>query len=104
MGYDLHITRREMWSDSDLGDIPLNEWLDYVASNYTLILTSGDHILFTVTASCDNRPGACDANPHPAVATKDIRPCIAYCRGCIETKNRDEHTLRKMIATASALY
>ncbi|HEY5746936.1 MAG TPA: hypothetical protein VIU12_12715 [Chryseolinea sp.] len=31
MGYDLHITRKEDWSDKDdLNEIKLTEWIDYV--------------------------------------------------------------------------
>ncbi len=33
MGYDLHITRKENWSEEDGEDIPLDEWIEYIDSD-----------------------------------------------------------------------
>ena len=33
MGYDLHITRADDWTESETFPIGLEEWLDYVASD-----------------------------------------------------------------------
>jgi hypothetical protein len=43
MGYDLHITRREDWTDSG-SDITIDEWLSYVARDPLLELDlTGDN-------------------------------------------------------------
>ena len=33
MGYDVHITRAEHWTESDSTPIGLDEWLSYVGSD-----------------------------------------------------------------------
>jgi len=33
MGYDLHVTRKDYWSDEDGPSISLDEWMAYVASD-----------------------------------------------------------------------
>lgn len=38
MGYDLHITRKDDWSDTKGPDITLGEWLDHIAIDKSLLL------------------------------------------------------------------
>ena len=38
MGYDVHITRKEDWSDQDGPSIPRAEWLEYVETDKSLSL------------------------------------------------------------------
>ncbi|RYD63774.1 MAG: hypothetical protein EOP83_11290 [Verrucomicrobiaceae bacterium] len=33
MGYDVHVTRKELWCDEDGPEISLEEWKDYVAKD-----------------------------------------------------------------------
>ena len=37
MGYDLHITRAEMWTETEGNEIPVEEWLTYVEGDTELV-------------------------------------------------------------------
>ena len=101
MGYDLHITRKDDWSDEeDLRDIPLEEWLAYIALDPELAISDRFRI-----RDPDNEggsivaPGFCDWLGHSI----NTSMWFGYFHGCIETKNPDEETIRKMLFIAEAL-
>lgn len=96
MGYDLHITRRQLWSDTDAPDIPLNEWLNYVKQDKELELVNGGD-------KFQNDPGFCEWIAHPTLQVPGARPWLSYEEGCIDTKNPDSATIRKMIQVAKAM-
>lgn len=101
MGYDLHITRKEHWSDEDsIKDIELNEWLSYIDKDPELELTEGYWVKVPGSETeSQPAPGFCEWNVHPL----DERPWFDYSNGCISTKNPDEATIRKMLSIAEAL-
>ena len=103
MGYDLHITRREHWSDTETSDISFKEWLTYVNGDEELDLTDGYEIKLGTETQFQNRPGFCEWNAHPTEREPNARPWFAYWKGSIDTKNPDIDTIRKMIQIASAL-
>ncbi len=103
MGYDLHITRREHWADTDVPDISLDEWLSYIKTDSELELRNESEIISGSENNFENRPGFCEWNSHPTERDPTSRPWFAYWKGSIETKNPDAPTIRKMIQIATAL-
>ena len=103
MGYELHITRRDHWADTETPDIPLDEWLAYVNRDKELELTNGNDVKFGSETAFENRPGYCEWNAHPLQNEPHARPWFAYWKGTIGTKNPDTVTIRKMMQMASAL-
>ncbi len=103
MGYELHITRREHWADTETPDIPLDEWLAYVNKDSELELTNGYDIKIGTETEFHNRPGYCEWNAHPTEREPNARPWFSYWKGSISTKYPDAPIIRKMIQIASAL-
>lgn len=103
MGYELHITRREHWADTETSDISLDEWLAYVSNDEELELTNGYDIKIGSELQFQDRPGYCEWNAHPVYSDSNARPWFAYWRGSINTKNPDAPTIRKMMQIASSL-
>lgn len=103
MGYELHITRRKDWFDTEAIDISLDEWLAYVGSDTELELTNGYAIKIGAETYHDDNPGFCRWNAHPIEKELNSRPWFAYREGSIDTKYPDAATIRKMMQIASAL-
>jgi hypothetical protein len=103
MGYDLHITRRDHWADTEVSDISLDEWLSYVETDKELELTNGFEIKIGSVTEYKNAPGFCEWNAHPTAKDHNARPWFDYWKGSIGTKNPDEPTIRKMIQIATVL-
>jgi hypothetical protein len=103
MGYELHITRREDWADTENPDIPLDEWLAYVNNDNELELTNGYDIRIGTEKPFQNLPGYWEWNAHPKEKERNSRPWFSYWQGSIDSKNPDGPTIRKMIEIASAL-
>ena len=103
MGYELHITRRENWADTETSNISLTEWLAYVSHNKELELTNSYEIEIGSETQFQNRPGYCEWNAHPVHNELNARPWFSYWEGIIDTKNPDAPTIRKMMQIASAL-
>jgi hypothetical protein len=103
MGYEIHITRRENWADTEAPDISINEWLAYVNSDAELELTNGYELKIGTETSYQNSPGFCEWNDHPTEKEPNSRPWFSFWKGSIETKNPDAPTIRKMMRIAEAL-
>lgn len=103
MGYELHITKREHWADTETPDIPLDEWLAYVNRDIELGLTNDYDIKNGTETQFQNRTGYCEWNAHPTEKEPNARPWFSYWKGSIDTKNPDAPTIRKMIQIALAL-
>jgi hypothetical protein len=103
MGYELHITRREPWADTETPDISIDEWLTYVNSDKELELTNGYDIKIGSEVLHQNVPGYCEWKAHPTEQEANSRPWFSYWKGSVDTKNPDAPTIRKMILIASAL-
>jgi hypothetical protein len=86
MGYDIHITRAESWTQSQTHQITLEEWLRYVASDAE------------VQRDPKNSPADFLYLAHP----KEPGP-LWWSRGRVYTKNPDKHTFQKMIRIAQKL-
>jgi len=103
MGYELHITRRDNWFDTETSDISMEEWLAYVNSDKELELTNGYDIKVGSETQFQNNPGFCEWNAHPTEKEPNARPWFSFWEDSIDTKNPDAPTIRKMIQIASAL-
>ena len=87
MGYDLHITRADDWSDSHANPISAEEWLAVVAADPELKLDPAN-------------------GPHFAVWTQGADPEGAWfdwSDGQVFTKNPDRATLATMLRLAERL-
>ena len=86
MGYDIHVTRREHWSDEGDPQISLQEWLEYVAT--------------------DSEITADPQNPEPENSLVHLRgeewPLWWY-EGELCTKNPDESVILKLAQVARRL-
>ena len=87
MGYDLHITRKKLWSAEEGPVITAEEWLAYVAGDPQLRL---DPNMKTYAVRL-------------AVPSKYPDPWLEWFEGDISTKNPDEPILAKMLEIAIAL-
>ena len=99
MGYDLHITRKEDWSDEDSDrNISLAEWLEYINKD-TELKISEDYQIKNPQKSDETipAPGFCDWLNHP----QKEEYWFLYNQGNIETKNPDEHAIIKMLSIAN---
>src|SRR3954466_13280215 len=86
MGYDLHITRRPVWTDDDGPQITLDEWKAYVASDDEL------------------RPDTVNGpTDFLWIAHPNERWPLSWDRGELYTKNPDEITIRKLVTVAERL-
>lgn len=84
LGYDLHITRREDWSDTD-SDISAEEWLRYVESDPELRICFEQGQYFAVWC----------ASLHDS--------WLDWSDGQIYSKNPDSPLINKMIKIAQQL-
>ena len=89
MGYDLHITRAEDWTDNDAAQISAEEWLAVVRADPELRL-------------------APEAGMGPYFATwtgpsRHAEPWLNWSAGNIYTKNPDSALLRKLVSLAAQL-
>ncbi len=104
MGYDVHITRAEHWTESDSTPIALDEWLSYVSSDHEMRLDN--------FAEADVGGGEVLRYENEGLAVwtaysgHDVNGNMAwmnYRRGNVTVKNPDDEILRKMRRIASAL-
>jgi hypothetical protein len=87
MGYDLHITRAEDWSDPHGAHIALEEWLAVATADRELVaIPENGDAFFGLGSGADDAAGWFD-----------------WSQGNVYTKNPDEHVLAKMLTLASSL-
>jgi hypothetical protein len=101
MGYDLHITRKDDWSDEDPEkEISLSEWLAYIDADKDLVLSDAYWIKVPGSdTESQVAPGYCEWTGHPS---KELQ-WFDFFKGCISTKNPDQDVIRKMLTIAEAL-
>jgi hypothetical protein len=88
VGYDVHISRRDHWSDEDGPAITLDEWQRVIADDPEL------------------SPDPDDSNGSTALwrgASEHAEPWLAWDEGNVKTKNPDEALLRKALELAARL-
>ena len=96
MSYELHITRKEKWSDENSQDnsISLDEWEKYVASdsemrqeNSAEIMTPDQKVIRL------KAEGLSVWNGHP----ENVKVWFDWYRGRISVKNPDDYMVEKML-------
>ncbi len=86
MGYDLHITRREDWSDEGF-DITAEEWVQYVHKDPELKIKGVNGPCYAVWSG----------------QSEHSEPWLDWANGQIYAKNPDSPLIDKMIAIAKQL-
>jgi hypothetical protein len=84
MGYDLHITRKENWTDDNGESITPDEWLS--------VLDADPELSRATDTGADTLAGAWNG-----------QTLFRFDNGEITCKNPDEPTIRKMVAIAQRL-
>jgi len=104
MGYDIHITRADHWTESESNPISFEEWLDFVADdpemrldNHAEVDLGNDEIL-----SCE-RPGLTVWIDYSAHGCDGNMAWFDYHAGEIIVKNPDDEILGKMRRIAAVL-
>jgi hypothetical protein len=88
MGWEVHMTRAEHWSESDQRPITADEWLATVAADPELRIDEANGPYFAVWS------GPCS---HPDGGWFD------WTDGCVTTKNPDRAILGKLLLLAAKL-
>ena len=88
MGYQLYITRKKLHTDEDGPEIPLDEWLAYVASDSDLRLA----------------PEILKHAVRVNVPSEYPDPWLDWSEGNIYAKNPDRPIVEKMLKIAAALH
>jgi hypothetical protein len=101
MGYEVHITRKTNWSDSDGPRITEDEWKVYVASDPEMVLTG--------VAEHTNPQGETIRVSHPLLTewrrhSSRLPVWFSYSKGNVSVKNPDEECLAKIRKVAAHLH
>ena len=88
MGYDLHITRADSWSENATARITAEEWLALVDADPELSLVPENGPYFASWSG----------------PSKDIDPWLDWSDGNVYTKAPDSALLRKMVQLADRLH
>ncbi len=104
MGYDVHITRKDDWSDAEGEEISVEEWLHYVGSDKSMRLDG------EAQATMDSGVAVGIKDETLAVWTEwegrkdDVNQAwMWYARGNVMAKNPDAAMRRKMFLIADEL-
>jgi hypothetical protein len=100
MGYDIHITRKNEWSDEDGPRITEAEWQAYVASDPEMVITG--------VAEHTNPPGETIRITQPLLTewrhhSSRSPVWFSYFEGNLSVKSPDEECLAKMRQIAARL-
>jgi len=99
MGYDLHITRADEWTESESSPITLDEWRAYVRGDPDLEI-AGSEATNPVAAEVS----AVGAEGLAVWVLAPDRLCVFdYYEGRIDVKNPDEQVIAKMRRIATRL-
>lgn len=100
MGYDIHITRKEEWSDENGPRISEDEWRAFVASDSEMVMTG--------VAECTNPQGETIRLTRPLLTewrghSSGSTVWFHYFEGSVAVKNPDDECLAKMRQVAIKL-
>jgi hypothetical protein len=103
VGYDVHITRADHWTESESDPIALDDWLRYVAGdpemrldNFAEAEVEGDILRY-------ENQGLAVWTAYSGHGLKGNMAWFDYRRGRVVVKNPDDEILGKMQRIASAL-
>lgn len=100
MGYDVHITRKEEWSDEDGPRISESEWRAYVASDPDMVITGvAEHTNLRGETIRLTQPSLTEWRGHSGHSPV----WFSYFEGSLVVKNPDDECLAKMRQIASRL-
>jgi len=97
MGYEVHITRADDWTDSSRHPIPEAQWNDVVARDPTLQVSTDDYYE-------RKTPDGGIERFHPVVWLEHPdKPAFWFIDGAVDAKCPDERTVSKMMSLAASL-
>lgn len=105
MGYDLHITRKEEWSDEDESNsITLNEWKDYLQSDKEMRLDgfAEANLQDGQVLRMEDESLAIWKN-YSGDGINGNHAWFSLSQGNITVKNPDEEIIKKMLEIAGVL-
>jgi hypothetical protein len=103
LGYEVHITRKEQWSDGDGPAISLNEWLEYVASDPEMRADGCAEAKVPGGVLRVNSPGIAVWTAYAGHGVDDNMAWFGHFGESITVKNPDASILRKMHKIALSL-
>ena len=99
MGYDLHITKAQHWTDSEASPISDDEWRVVVAGYSDFEFTKAAEVVSPGGTLRYENPGLVVWNGHP----NEVTVWFDFRHGRVVVKNPDEATIARMIAVAGRL-
>jgi hypothetical protein len=103
MGYDLHITRAEDWTESETFPIGLEEWLDHVASDPEMRLDNHAEVEIDGHAIRLESEGVAVWTAFSGHGVGGNMAWFSYHSGNVVVKNPDRQNLGKMLQVADHL-
>jgi hypothetical protein len=98
MGYDLHITKAEDWTEASAQPISTNELTQLIASDPDLVVSTADYYDRTAEEGDTERIHAILWTAHPEEVS------LWFQDGEITAKNPDDLTIVKMLEIAERLH
>jgi hypothetical protein len=102
VGYEVHITRREHWSDEG-SDIGLDEWTAYVSSDPDMRMDGFAETETPEGAFRVDSAGLAVWARYPGHAEDGNMAWFYYCRGNVNVKNPDKEIIQKMLQVSESL-
>ena len=104
MGYEVHITRADEWSDSEASPIALDEWIRYVDADDEMRLDGhADADLGDAGVLRYESAGLAVWTAYSGDGRDGNRAWFDHCDGRVDVKNPDEEILAKVVRIARAL-
>jgi prepilin-type processing-associated H-X9-DG protein len=103
MGYDVHITRAEHWTESESAPITLDEWLDYVAGDREMRMDNFAEAEVEGGILRYENEGLAVWTAYTGHGSKGNVAWFDYHKGRVVVKNPDNEILGKMRRIASTL-
>ena len=103
MGYDVHITRADNWTESRTRPIALDEWTSYVRSDPEMRLDNSAELEVEGNVMSYENEGLAVWVEYSGHGVDGNRAWFDYSEGRIVVKNPDEEILGKMKQIAAGL-
>jgi hypothetical protein len=103
MGYDVHITRAEHWTESESTPITIDEWLGYLAGDTEMRLDNIAEAEVEGSTLRYENDGLAVWTAYGGHGLKGYMAWFDFYRGEVVVKNPDDEILGKMRRIASAL-
>ena len=103
MGYDIHITRADDWTESRTSPITLNEWTNYITSDPEMRLDNLAELNIEGSVVFYENEGLAVWTAYSGHGVDGNMAWFDYSEGRVVVKNPDEEIVGKMKQIAEAL-